>query len=159
MDAVWQEFAIASPDWPQLVRMTLRLTVALLLTGIVGYERERKQRPAGLRTHMLVALGAVLFTLVPVEAGASPDVLARLVQGIAAGVGFLGAGAILKRDNPKDIHGLTTAASIWMAAAIGFACGSGRIGLAILGTAMTYIVLEVLGRWEDRVAPPHDPEQ
>ncbi len=76
------------------------------------------------------------------------------MQGLAAGIGFLGAWAILKRDDPQNIHGLTTAASIWMAAAIGFASGSGWIGLAIMGTILTYLILTLLARVEDQMAPP-----
>jgi putative Mg2+ transporter-C (MgtC) family protein len=155
MDAFWQEVGVGTLDWPQLTRIGLRLVCAVTFAGLLGYERERKQRPAGLRTHMLVALGSAMFTIVPIEAGASAETLSRLVQGLAAGVGFLGAGAILKRDESKHVHGLTTAASIWMVAAIGFATGAGWIGLAILGTALTYLILAVLGRIEDQVAPPH----
>lgn len=154
MDTFWQDVGVAWPDWTQWARMAIRLASALLLAGLLGFERERKRRPAGLRTHMLVALGAALFTIVPVEMGASDDAVSRLVQGIAAGIGFLGAGAILKREQPRNVHGLTTAASIWMAAAIGFACGAGWLGLAALGAAMTYLVLSALGRVEDQLLPP-----
>lgn len=149
MDSFWQEVGLGAADWPQAARIALRLTSAVLLAGVLGYERERKQRPAGLRTHMLVALGAALFTIIPVESGASADTLSRLVQGLAAGIGFLGAGAILKREEPRNIHGLTTAASIWMAAAIGFASGAGWIGLAIPATIATYLILTVVRRIED----------
>lgn len=156
MESFWQEVGFVSPDWPQVVRIAIRLGAAVLLASIVGYERERKQRPAGLRTHMLVALGAAIFTIVTVESGEDPQTLSRLVQGLAAGVGFLGAGAILKREQPSDVRGLTTAASIWLAAAIGFASGSGWILLALVATAMTYLILAVLQPVEDRVAPHDD---
>jgi putative Mg2+ transporter-C (MgtC) family protein len=85
---------------------------------------------------------------VPIEAGGGTTDLARLVQGLAPGIGFLGAGAILKREEHRNVHGLTTAASIWLSAAIGFACGSGQIGVALLGTIFTYLILVMLRRIE-----------
>ena len=91
--------------------------MAAVLGGILGFERERVGKAAGLRTHMLVTVGSCLFTLVPLEAGVGKDAMARVVQGLAAGIGFLGAGSILKLTEERKIHGLTTAANIWVAAA------------------------------------------
>lgn len=156
IDVFWQEVGFGAPDTAHLVRISVRLLGAVFLAALVGLERELRRQPAGLRTHMLVALGAALFTLVPVEAGAGTTELARLVQGLAPGIGFLGAGAILKRDQPRNIHGLTTAASIWLAAAIGFASGAGQLGLALMGTVLTYGILVALRRIEDRLGPSTD---
>ena len=156
MEAFWQDVGIGAPDVAQLVRIAVRLGAAVILAGLVGYDRERRQQPAGLRTHMLVALGAGLFTLVPIEVGAGSTDMARLVQGLAPGIGFLGAGAILKREEHRNVHGLTTAASIWLTAAIGFACGSGQLGIALIGTVFTYAILVVVRRAEQRFPPQSD---
>lgn len=125
----------------QVTRVTARMTVALLLGAVIGWDRERRDADAGLRTHMLVSLGAALFVLVPAEAGMGPDGLSRVVQGIVSGVGFLGAGAVLKMGNEGRIHGLTTAATIWATAAVGMSAGLGREGTAILATAFVLLVL------------------
>jgi len=148
MEAFWQDVGIGAPDIAQWLRVAIRLGAAIALAGVVGFDRERRQQPAGLRTHMLVALGAALFTIVPLEVRGGSTDLARLVQGLAPGIGFLGAGAILKREEHRNVHGLTTAASIWLAAAIGFAAGSGQVGIATMGTVFTYSILVALRRLE-----------
>ena len=134
------------PDPEQFTRVLLRITVAVSLGAAIGFERELRQSSAGLRTHMLVALGAALFVLVPQLGGASPADMSRVVQGVIAGVGFLGAGAVLKRDDKDEIRGLTTAASIWVTAAIGIAVGMGREATAVLGTGVVLLILTVLRR-------------
>ena len=136
------------PDWEQLLRVSARLIVAAVLGGILGIEREREGKPAGLRTHMLVALGAALFTVAPLEAGMSIGDLSRVFQGIAAGIGFLGAGTILKLTGEEEIKGLTTAAGLWLTAAIGMAVGSGRIWIPIVGVLIALIILSGLGVME-----------
>lgn len=139
-----EALGISQPDWMNLAKEAIQLLLAMFLGGILGLERETKGRPAGLRTHMLVALGAALFTAVPVNTSSNAD-LAQIVKGIAAGVGFLGAGAILKKSGDEgDIRGITTAASIWLTAAIGFAVGAGRYGEATLATACAWLVLYAL---------------
>src|SRR5688572_31193834 len=102
------------PGWTELFRVTIRLVVAVILGGLLGLQREREGKAAGLRTHMLVALGAALFTIAPLEAGMSFENLSRVVQGIATGIGFLGAGTILKGREQHEIQGLTTAAGVWL---------------------------------------------
>jgi putative Mg2+ transporter-C (MgtC) family protein len=133
-------------DVQALTRVVARMIVALLLGAAIGWDRERRDAEAGLRTHMLVALGAALFVLVPAEAGMSPEDLSRVVQGIVSGIGFLGAGAVLKDSGAGRIHGLTTAASIWATAAIGIAAGMGREATALLATLFMLIVLAALRR-------------
>jgi putative Mg2+ transporter-C (MgtC) family protein len=130
------------------VRIAARLLTAVILAALVGFERGKHGRAAGLRTHMMVALGAALFTIVGMEEGAQPSDLSRIVQGIAAGVGFLGAGAILKMTSEKDILGLTTAASIWLTAAIGLAAGAGQLWSALFATILALIILIYLRRVE-----------
>jgi putative Mg2+ transporter-C (MgtC) family protein len=143
VDAVTHDFA----DWADaatVARVTFRMALAGALAGLLGYERETKGKEAGLRTHMLVGLGAALFVLVPREAGASDAAMARVIQGLLAGIGFLGAGAIVKGRPGEEIEGLTTAASIWMTAALGMAVAMGRASTAILSTVMALLVLHAL---------------
>ncbi|TQK03294.1 MgtC/SapB family protein [Herbaspirillum sp. SJZ107] len=129
-----------------ITRIVLRLLVAMALGGLLGYERESIGSPAGLRTHMLVSLGCALFVLIPVQAGMEIDDLSRVLQGVTAGIGFLGAGAILKQHDSKDIHGLTTAASVWTTAAIGVAAGMGRESSAIVSAVFAFVILSILRR-------------
>jgi len=120
-----------------------RLLLAAVLGGVLGVEREVRQKAAGLRTNMLIAIGSALFTLMSYEladaAGADPG---RIAAQIVTGIGFLGAGAIIRRDG--DIHGLTTAATIWVNAAVGVAAGGGEFHLALIATGVTLIVLLML---------------
>jgi putative Mg2+ transporter-C (MgtC) family protein len=134
------------PDLAQLVRVLVRVLVAAALGGLLGFERERAGKAAGLRTHMLVALGAALFVLFPAEAGMGPGDLSRVIQGVATGIGFIGAGTILKKAESEEIQGLTTAASIWLTAAIGMAVGAGRLWLPVLCAGAAWIILFVLSR-------------
>ncbi len=140
------------PNLEQFTRVVLRIGVAVLLGAMIGYERELRQSSAGLRTHMLVALGAALFVMVPQQGGIGDADMSRVLQGVIAGVGFLGAGAVLKRDDKDEIRGLTTAASIWVTAAIGIAVGLGREATALLGTLVVLIILTVLRRFNRRLA-------
>ncbi|MBK7983456.1 MAG: MgtC/SapB family protein [Candidatus Competibacteraceae bacterium] len=130
----------------EVVTVIMRLLVAMMLGAVIGLERDASGKAAGLRTHMLVALGSAFFVVVPLELGMSLDEVARIAQGVATGVGFLGAGAILKVSEQGEIKGLTTAAGIWVTAAVGMAAGMGRIWIAVLGVALVGIVLAVLGR-------------
>jgi len=149
--AVRTEFADI-PDVAEATRIVLRLSMAVLLGGLLGYERERRGKDAGLRTHMLVALGAAIFVLVPLQGGMEVGDLSRVLQGVIAGIGFLGAGAIIKLGAEREIHGLTTSASIWMTAAIGVAAGMGREATAVVSTLMALFVLAVLRRVEARIS-------
>jgi len=132
------------PDAAQVTRLLLRLAIAALLGGVLGYERERKGKAAGIRTHMLVSMGAALFMLVPQQAGVPAADMTRVMQGLIAGIGFLGAGAIVKGHAEQDVQGLTTAAGIWMTAAIGVAAGMGREATAILSTLLALGVLAIV---------------
>lgn len=132
------------PDATQITRITLRLLVAAALGGLLGYERESQGKSAGVRTHMLVAIGAALFVLIPQQAGASTADLTRVLQGLIAGVGFLGAGAIILGTKQVETQGLTTAAGIWVTAAIGAAAGMGRESTAVLSTLVALFALSVV---------------
>lgn len=110
----------------------------------MGYQREKAGKPAGLRTHMLVTLGTAVFVLACAGAGMSSDGVSRVIQGIVTGIGFIGAGSILKLAEERDIQGLTTSAGIWMAAAVGVAVGLGSLGVALLSTLMAVIILALV---------------
>lgn len=155
IDILWQELTHGLPDGRQLIHVLIRLIAAAALGAFIGLQRERAGKPAGLRTHILVALGTTSFVMACAGVGMSLDGLSRVIQGIAAGIGFIGAGAILKLSEQQEIQGLTTAAGIWMTAAIGVAVGLGTLGLALLSTGMTWIVLALLVRYETRVKKMH----
>ena len=141
------------PDAAGVTRLVTRMFIAALLGGILGYEREWRGKDAGLRTHMLVSLGAALFVFVPQQAGMRIEELSRIIQGIVTGIGFVGAGAILKLNEERRIEGLTTAAGIWLTAAVGIAAGMGREASAILGTALALVVMLSLG-WIGELTKP-----
>ena len=138
----------ALPELSQLLRVVAQLGVAALLGGVLGIEREKVGKAAGLRTHMLVALGAALFTVSALDAGMNAADLSRVFQGIAAGIGFIGAGAILKLTHEKEIKGLTTAATLWLTAAAGTAVGAGHLWIPIVGVLLAFVILAALGRIE-----------
>jgi putative Mg2+ transporter-C (MgtC) family protein len=152
MDIILEEITGGLTDARQLTRIVVRLLVAMLLGAIVGIQREQTGKPAGLRTHMLVSLGAALFVLAPLESGMNSDDLSRVIQGLATGIGFIGGGAILKLSAEREIQGLTTAAGIWMTAAIGVAVGLGRIVTALLSMLLTWFILAVIGKVEHRIS-------
>jgi putative Mg2+ transporter-C (MgtC) family protein len=135
------------PDAGQAASLVIRLLIAALLGGALGYERERAGKAAGIRTHMLVSLGAALFVLIPQQAGAAPGDITRVLQGVVTGIGFLGAGTILKGDDSREVRGLTTAAGVWLTAAIGVAAGMGRVGSAVLSTVLAILILSVLPKF------------
>jgi putative Mg2+ transporter-C (MgtC) family protein len=138
----------ALPDLSQLFHVVAQLGVAALLGGVLGIEREKVGKAAGLRTHMLVALGAALFTVSALDAGMNAADLSRVFQGIAAGIGFIGAGAILKLTHEKEIKGLTTAATLWLTAAAGTAVGAGHLWIPIVGVLLAFVILAALGKIE-----------
>ena len=146
-------------DASQLTRVVVRLLLAALLAAAIGYERERHRRAAGLRTHMLIALGVALVVVAAEQSAIPIADTSRVLQGILAGIGFLGAGAIMKQgEQPEQIKGLTTAASVWATAAIAIAAGLGRAMTAVFATIIALVVLTLLGSFERRMRlkPPDD---
>jgi putative Mg2+ transporter-C (MgtC) family protein len=139
---------LALPDAAHLVATGGRLLAAAVLGGIIGAQRERVHSAAGFRTHILVATGASLFVLASQESGFSTSDVSRVVQGIVAGIGFLGAGTILKLADRGEVHGLTTAATIWVTAAVGVAASVGPLWLPALAASLTWIVLALAVRLE-----------
>ncbi|MGB7416881.1 MAG: MgtC/SapB family protein [Thermosynechococcaceae cyanobacterium] len=139
---------LARLSWQAL---SLRLGAALLVGTVIGWEREAKSKPAGLRTNMLVSFGSALFILVPIQIGAlqqNIDILGRTISGIISGVGFIGAGTIF-RDS--KVHGLTSAAAIWVSAALGVAVACGLWGIGLLGALVAWVILRLFSRLEDRL--------
>jgi len=146
MDVLWEELTFGLPDRRQLIQVIVRLIASALIAGIVGYQREAAGKDAGLRTHILVAIGSTVFVLGCIGFGMREDAVSRVIQGIVTGIGFIGAGAILKREN--KIEGLTTSAGLWITCAIGVLIGLGELGIAILAAIITFLVLAVVGRLE-----------
>jgi putative Mg2+ transporter-C (MgtC) family protein len=131
-----------------------RLASAVFIGGAIGINRELHHKPAGLRTHALVALGAAVAAMAVTLVGPAPspaDALGRVIQGVITGVGFLGAGVIMRGNADASIHGLTTAAMVWVTAIFGLACGAGLYKLAATGFALAVIVLLVGGLFERRL--------
>jgi putative Mg2+ transporter-C (MgtC) family protein len=152
--AFWfSDESTAIAPWESLLRML----IACAAGGAVGFDRELRNKPAGLRTHILISLAAAVFTLITFElhaqfasqSGSNADPI-RIIEAVTAGVAFLAAGAIIQSRG--NVHGLTTGANMWLAGALGVACGSGYYMLALFGTVFALIVLVVLGRLEEAVA-------
>ena len=141
------------PEAGRVALVGLRLITAALLGGLLGAERESVGKAAGLRTHMLVALGAALFVIAPQQAGLGEGDIGRIIQGVAAGIGFIGAGTILKLAEREEIKGLTTAAGIWLTAAIGIAAAITPLWLPLISAACAWIILYVVGKLENMVGP------
>jgi putative Mg2+ transporter-C (MgtC) family protein len=144
--------AVSAPS--ALADLVLRLVLAAGLGGAIGLNREWEQKPAGLRTHALVGLGTALFALVGValvQDGSVQDSAApsRVLQGVVAGVGFIGGGAILRRGDSGIVEGLTTATSIWIVAAVGVAAGLGMWRSALASVVIALVILTG-GEWIDR---------
>ena len=154
-NTVWDEFSDV-PDLERVTRISVRLLLAAILGGVLGFEREQKGKSAGLKTHMLVALGAALFVLVPQQAGVTDADLTRVLQGLVAGIGFLGAGTIIKGNADEEVKGLTTAAGIWLTAAVGMASGMGREATAVLSTAIALAILTTAPRIQPSFRRPKE---
>jgi putative Mg2+ transporter-C (MgtC) family protein len=159
---VWQGVRADFSDLPGVVAVTqlvLRLLLAALLGGVLGYQRERQGMEAGLRTHTLVALGSAFFVVVPLQAGMALGDLSRVLPGLTVGLGFLLAGAILQRQAEGRLHGLTTAAGLWLAAVVGAATGLGREVSAVLGAVLTVVILALLPHVMPSPSPEETPRQ
>jgi putative Mg2+ transporter-C (MgtC) family protein len=132
----------------------IRITAAAAMGGVLGVNRELRDKPAGLKTHALVALAAALVTVAAIQLSTSDgftnaSAATRAVQGIITGIGFLGGGVIMQRQGSNDVTGLTTAATIWIAASLGIACGAGEVVTALFATALALVVLLVGERVEE----------
>ena len=143
MNIFWEELTAGIPETRQLVQVIIRLFAAVTLGAIIGLQRERVGKPAGFRTHILVMLGTTVFTLSGSIYGMTTEGISRVLQGIITGIGFIGAGSILKQRDELKIRGLTTAAGIWMTTAVGAAVGLGFLGLAIIATGLLLLILKL----------------
>jgi putative Mg2+ transporter-C (MgtC) family protein len=141
-------------DWFEAV---IRMTVAVVASGLIGWDRQRSGQPAGLRTHMLVGLGAALMVSIPLGSGMADA--SRAVQGVATGIGFLCAGDILHhvRDGNERVKGLTSAASLWVTAAIGMVAAVGQWRYVVIGTIGTLLILIVMHPAERFLVRTHVP--
>lgn len=139
-----QDTWLGLTDAAVLGRVAWRLGAAALLGGLIGIEREWAKKAAGLRTHMTVSLACAAFVLTEIESGGAHEDVSRVIQGIAAGIGFLGAGTILKKQNEEEIQGLTTAATIFLTAAVGVATGAGHVAIAGLCVIGAWLILTLL---------------
>jgi putative Mg2+ transporter-C (MgtC) family protein len=148
------EGAVAILEFPtsdRVVVIAVRVLMAAILGGTLGFERELHRKAAGLRTHIVVAVGAAVFVMVALESGATSADLSRVIQGVATGIGFVGAGTILKPDDrEEDVKGITTAAGIWLTAAVGMAVGTGHAWLSILVTALMIPIVWLARQIEHR---------
>lgn len=159
METLWEELSRGLTSGADAERVLLRMVVSVLLGGLVGMQREHAGKPAGVRTHMLVSLATALVVLACAGMGMQFDAQSRVIQGIVTGIGFIGAGSILKLSEERDIQGLTTAAGLWLTAAIGIACGVGTIGIALITAVVTVGVLALAGVIESREAKRREAEK
>jgi putative Mg2+ transporter-C (MgtC) family protein len=157
MERMLDEITRSLPDLAHLMTIVGRLTVALIIGAGIGLQRQLTHKSAGVRTHMLVALGTALLLVSATDAGLASSDVSRIVQGIITGIGFLGGGAILKLTDQQEIRGLTTAAGIWLTAAASAAAGLGQTVAALIGLAFALIVLVVMARIDHHLNPKKPP--
>ena len=153
--AFWLEMMDDLPNNVEIARIVVRLGVAIVLGGILGVERAHVGKAAGMRTHMLVALGAAIVVLLPQLIGMSSADSSRIIQGTLTGIGFIGGGVILKMSDQHQIVGITTAATIWLTATVGIVTGTGRLALAVVGAVLAFLILAIIGRIEHEPVANH----
>ncbi|RAM48633.1 MAG: MgtC/SapB family protein [Hapalosiphonaceae cyanobacterium JJU2] len=149
-------FFLAPNDWGNIA---FRLCLAVFFGGVIGLERERRRKSAGLRTHMLVSVASAMFVLVILQTDIEPqdyNGLSRVIQGIAAGVGFLGAGEILRETSNQEsptieVRGLTSAAAIWISAGLGIIAGCGLWQLGLLSILVSFFILYIMKKYERHI--------
>jgi len=146
---MFSDFAEFS-DWEMLLRMSLRMVAALILGGILGRQPEYVGKDAGLRTYMMVTLTAAFVVAAARQEGFDSADMSRVVAGLLTGIGFLGAGSILKQGSRHEVHGLTTAAGLWLTTGIGIAAGLGHLGLATVATILAFAILSALSHFDVR---------
>ena len=145
MELLWQELTNGLPDIRTLSIVMIRVLSAMVLGAILGFQRERAGKPAGLRTHVLVSMGTAVVVLACSGSGMDMAGESRVIQGIVTGIGFIGAGSILKVSEERDIRGLTTAAGLWLTAAVGVSAGLGMVGIAVIATILASAILAIEG--------------
>ena len=156
MDILIQELTHGLQDRQHFLRVVIRLLAAMIFGGIIGIQRERSGKAAGFRTHMMVCLGTAVFVITCSTVGMEFDAMSRVIQGLVTGIGFIGAGTILKLEGEEEIIGLTTAAGIWMTAAIGITVGLGAVGVGLMSTVLALVILALAQPLEDFVQKRRD---
>jgi putative Mg2+ transporter-C (MgtC) family protein len=156
MNVLWEELTAGLASYDDLVRVLIRLFAAVLLGGAVALQRVRATKPSGLRTHILVCLGTTLVLMSASFARISLDGASRIIEGIVIGIGFVGAGSILKSSEEHLVHGLTASVRLWSTAAVGIAIGLGQLGMAVIAAMLIIVVLWVISAIEERMGkrPP-----
>jgi putative Mg2+ transporter-C (MgtC) family protein len=138
--------------YDEMTTTAIRLTLSVLVGGLIGLNRDLHHKPAGVRTHALVSLGTALIVIVLIPPGSQlalhSDALSRVIQGVLTGIGFLGAGVILRDPGMHQVKGLTTAATIWLTALLGVACGVGAYSPVLLALVLAALVMAFGGRFE-----------
>jgi putative Mg2+ transporter-C (MgtC) family protein len=152
VDLLWNELTFGLPDGRQFAQVVVRLVATIIVGGLIGFQRETAGKQAGLRTHILVALGSTAFVLGALGAGMHEDAVSRIIQGIITGIGFIGAGTILKQET--RVKGLTTSAGVWTTCAVGVVIGLGELGVALIAAVLVLIVLTLVARFEARYIDP-----
>jgi putative Mg2+ transporter-C (MgtC) family protein len=142
MSGLWAEVFHDLADEELLLRAAVRLPVAVVLGAVIGLERQAEGKPTSARMHMIVALGAALFTLTGTAGGISSG--SRVMQGVVTGIGFLGGGVILRELEQHRVRGLTTAASVWLTAAVGMSIGAGYLWPAVLAVVLGWLILSFI---------------
>lgn len=150
MNILWDELTAGLTNPDNLLRVLFRLFAATLLGGLIGLQRVSARKPSGVRTHSLVCLGTTALLLSCSAAGLSHESASRVIQGIVTGIGFIGAGSILKLSEEHLIHGLTVSIRIWTTAAVGIAIGLGQVGIALITSFLIIFVLAILAALERR---------
>lgn len=135
-------------EWQMLLQMSFRMIAAVILGGILGHQREKVGKHAGLRTYMMVSLTAAFIVAASHQEGLGDEGMSRVVAGLLTGIGFLGAGSILKLSRRHEVHGLTTAAGLWLTTGIGIAAGLGHLGLATVATMLAFAILSLLSHFD-----------
>jgi len=151
MDILWEELTAGLTNHDHLLRVFFRLFAAILLGGLMGLQRVSAGKPSGLRTHTLVCLGTTVILLSCSAAALSLERASRVIQGIVTGIGFIGAGSILKLSEEHLVHGLTASIRLWTTATVGIAIGLGQIGIALITAVLTILVLAVIAVLERRI--------
>ena len=152
MNILWEELTAGLTNQDHLLRVLVRLFAAILLGGLIGLQRVSERKPSGLRTHILVCLGTTGVLLSCSAAALSLEGASRVIQGIVIGIGFIGAGSILKSSEEHLVHGLTVSVRLWTTAAVGIAIGLGQVGIALITVVLIILVLTVIAASERRIA-------
>lgn len=148
METITSELFRGIPQTDMLIRFLVRIFAALVFGALIGLQRASVGKAAGMRTHVLVCTGTCLFVVAAIGGSFGDDAISRIIQGIVTGIGFIGAGTIVKGDQESQVQGLTTASGIWMTSGIGVVTGLGMVGLGFIGTLVALLILALAEKFE-----------